>query len=197
MSTDNSLAQPAPDRELPVNDPDPVYSLIDTHADELDLPARAVETATDLFAQAYRENSLVGRGSRIGVAAAIRVACQQHTVPRSLDEIAAVTESDTKLIAREARKIQYITGQHTTPVDPRDYVDHWADKLNVVDETRRKAVDLLDDVNPSRAPSAAAAGVLWAALAPRDENITQSDIAEATQISAYALREVQNDVTKY
>lgn len=196
MSTDNSPVQnPAVEPKLLVTNPDKVYRLINEHTDKLDLPVSVTETATDLFRRAYQEMSLSARGTEIAVAAVTKIACRLNGVARSLGEIAAVSGSDAKLIAREARKIESVTGEYTTPVPARIYAEHWGDKLGLDRDTRREAIALLGDTNPGRAPAAAAAGALWAVLAQRDDrDVTQDDIVEATYTSAYTLREVQGDI---
>lgn len=193
MSTD--IPSPGPTQDLPVTDTDRVYDLINEHTNILDLPLPVVKTAIDLFRSTYERTSLEGRGSTIGVAAAVRVACQIRSVARSLDEIAAVTDSDPTLIAREAQKIKDMTGKHTTPVPPESFVEHWGQNLGIDQDTRQKATELLADVRPERAPSAAAAGTLWSVLADTDEpDVTQDRIVQKTYTSAYTLREVRNDV---
>ncbi|SDY91958.1 transcription initiation factor IIB family protein [Halopenitus persicus] len=193
MSTNIPSSDPIHD--LPVTDTDRVYDLIDEHADTLDLSPPVVKTIIDLFGRAYERTSLAGRGSIVGVAAAVRVACQLHDEPRSISEIAAVTDAKEKLIARESQKIQHVTGEHTTPTDAQTYLDHWTDKLDADTETRHNAADLLNEVHFLRTPAAAAAGALWAALASQnDRNINQEDIVRETHTSAYTLRKVQSDI---
>lgn len=193
MSTD--IPPPGPTQDLPVTDTDRIYDLVDDHTDILDLPLPVVKTAIDLFRGTYERASLAGRGSMIGVAAAVRVSCQMRGVARSLDEIAAVTDSDPTLIAREAKKIEDMTDKHTTPVPPESFVEHWGQNLGIDQDTRQKATELLADVRPERAPSAAAAGTLWSVLADNDESdVTQDSVVQETHTSAYTLREVRNDV---
>ena len=192
MTTDISSSNPS--QNLPVTDTSRVHDLIDEHADILDLPSTVVVTAIDLFRSTYERTSLAGRGYTIGVAAAVRVACQMKGVARSLDEIAAVTDSDPTLIARETRKIKDVIGEHTTPVPPEIFVNHWVRKLEIDDDTRQEAVELLSDISPERAPSAAAAGALWSAIADDERPVTQEDIVQETYTSAYTLRKVRDDV---
>ena len=196
MSTDNTPVQnPAVELELLVTNPDKVYRLINDHTNKLDLPVSVTETVTDLFRRAYQEMSLSARGTEIAVAAVTKIACRLHGIARSLGEIAAVSGSDAKLIDREARKIESVTGEYTTPVPVRVYAEHWGDKLGLDQAPQREAIALLGNTNPGRAPAAAAAGALWTVLASQDDrDVTQHDIVEATYTSAYTLREVQSDI---
>lgn len=184
-------------QDLPVTDPDKISDLIFKHTNSLDLPPTVVEAAIDLFSSMYEQASLAGRGSTIGVAAAVRVACQMRGIPRSLSEIAAVTDSDRTLIARETQKIKDVTGEHTTPVSPDLFVSYWGRKLDLDYDIQQEATKLLADIGPERASSAAAAGALWAVLAPRDDrDITQKEISQKTHTSTFTLREVQHDLTE-
>lgn len=193
MSTD--ILAPDLIRDLPVSDTDRVYDLIDEYTDTLDLPSIVIETAINLFRRAYEQTSLAGRGFTIGVAATVRVACQMRGVARSLNEIAAVTDSDPTLIARESRKIKDLTDENTTPVSPELFVNHWGRKLGLDDDTQQEATELLTDISPERAPAAAAAGALWSVIAPRNSrDITQSEIGRETHTSTFTLREVQYEL---
>lgn len=195
MSTDTP--PPGLTQDLPVTDTDRVYDLIDEHTDILDLSSTVVKTTIDLFRSTYERTSLAGRGSTIGVAAAVRVACQMTGVARSLDEIATVTDSDPTLIAREAQKIRDVTGKHTTPVPSEFFVNYWGRKLEIDHDTRQEAAELLADIRFGRSPAAAAAGALWTVITSRDDqNITQNEISRKTHTSTFTLREVQHELSR-
>ncbi|TKX79920.1 transcription initiation factor IIB family protein [Halorubrum sp. SD626R] len=184
-------------QSLPITDTERIYYLIDEHTNILDLPSTVVKTTSNLFRSAYERTSLAGRGSTIGVAAAVRVACQMRGVARSLDEIATVTDSDPTLIAREAQKIRDVTGNHTTPVSPAFFVNHWGQKLGIDHNTRQEATELLADIRFGRSPAAAAAGALWTVIASRDDqDMTQNEISRKTHTSTFTLREVQQDLSR-
>lgn len=74
---DSPVAVPAPQSwDLPVRNDEKAWRIIEEHSAELDLPISVLASSIDLFTKMYSECDTVGRGILAGVAASVRVACQ-------------------------------------------------------------------------------------------------------------------------
>lgn len=173
--------------------------LFEIYQDDLDVPVGAIIRAGELLDEAVEAGLTRSRCYRTVIAALTLLACRENDVPRVAEDFAAVTykhgdQLDPKDIRKEARKIKRELELFITPTTPESYLDYYADRLNVTDETREKAKDLLDlaeerGLTNGPAPTSIAAGALDAARRLTDDDIYQSDIAEVSHVSTAQFRE--------
>lgn len=173
--------------------------LFQTYQEELNIPIGTIIRAGEILDEAHDEGLTRSRCYRTVIAAIVLLACRENNIPRVSDDFAAVTRKnddtlDPKDIGKESRKIKRELGLHITPTSADAYLDYYADELNVSDETRSKAKELLNyaeeqGISKGPAPTSLAAGALDAARRLTDDDIVQTDIANVSHVSIAQFRE--------
>ena len=113
--------------------------------------------------------------------AAVYAAARQAGIPRSLDEIEAVSRVERVPIMRTYRYVTRELNLMIPPSDPIDYVPRFASELEVSDDVEREACDLLETAieegYPSgKSPVGLAASVLYADALVANKRITQKRV---------------------
>ncbi|ELZ14441.1 transcription factor TFIIB cyclin-related protein [Natrinema thermotolerans DSM 11552] len=162
----------------------------------LGLPGHVEETACVMFKQCVDRDLMRGRSIEGMATACITLAARQCGTPRQPGDVYDVSrlqdpsrvDSDVRYVAREL-------GVEAAPADPREYVPGYVDNLDVDDPAavRGTAVDMLDaaekeNVHSGRAPTALAAGAVYAATVIHIDGVTQVDVAQATDASVVTVR---------
>jgi len=129
-----------------------------------------------------------------GVAtAAVYAAARQAGIPRSLDEVAAVSRVDDMEFKRTYRYIVRELSLEVQPADPTDYVPRFAADLGVSEEAERRARELLEagtraGIHSGKSPVGLAAAALYAAALLTNEKLTQGQVSAVTDVSEVTIR---------
>jgi len=166
---------------------------IDRMASALGLPQQVRETASVIYRRALDENLLPGRSIEGVATAAVYASARQAGVPRSLDEIAAVSRVDKSEIARTYRYVVRELGLKVEPADPESYVPRFASDLGLSEETGNRARSLLrgakeQGIHSGKSPVGLAAAAVYAAALLTNEKTTQAAVSEVADISEVTIR---------
>ena len=166
---------------------------IDRMASALGLPDNVRETASVIYRQALDQDMLPGRSIEGMATASLQAAARMEQVPRSIDEIAAVSRVDAEEFKRAYRYINRELKLEIKPADPVQYVPRFASDLDVPDETERLARELLEDakkqnVHSGKSPVGLAAAALYAAGMLTNLDVTQAEVSEVTDMSEVTIR---------
>lgn len=168
--------------------------------DKASLTDATIEKAAYYYRKALDKNLIKGRSIEGMVIASVYVACREMRVPRTLDEISKVINSDLTFVSRCYRllvrhlKLQALPAVHTS-----SYLSKIASKAGVSERTYRRALDMLTRVSKDhmalgKHPNALAVAVLYAACITERERITQEQIAVAAGTSMVTLRKRFSDI---
>jgi len=170
----------------------------DRLANKLDIPRDVRSEGTSLYRQVRREGKLPGRSVEEVVAATLYLACRDHGIPRSPDEIAAHSEYDRTTILRAAAFVEEVMGLNIPPTSPHMYVDKFGEELNLEEETIEQAKDLInnteEEVLSGVSPTGGAAGALYAAGQLTGEEPTQNSISNVANVSQVTVRHRYQDI---
>jgi len=166
---------------------------IDRMASALGLPETVRETASVIYRRALAEDLLPGRSIEGVATAAVYAAARQAGIPRSLDEVAAVSRVDDMEFKRTYRYIVRELSLSVQPADPADYVPRFAADLDLSEESRRRARELLEagkleGVHSGKSPVGLAAAAIYAAALLTNEKLTQSQVSDVTDVSEVTIR---------
>jgi len=166
---------------------------IDRMASALGLPDNVRETASVIYRRALDENLLPGRSIEGVATAAVYAAARQANVPRSLDEINAVSRVEKSEIARTYRYVVRELGLEVKPADPESYVPRFASELDLSEEAEHRARTLLSHakeqgVHSGKSPVGLAAAAVYAAALLANEKVTQSEVSDVANISEVTIR---------
>ena len=166
---------------------------IERMASALGLPENVRETASVIYRQALDQDLLPGRSIEGIATASLQAAARMEQVPRSIDEIAAVTRVDAEEFKRAYRYINRELKLEIKPADPLEYLPRFASELDVPDETERRSRDLLEqgkkqNVHSGKSPVGLAAAAIYAAAQLTNVDLTQSEVSDATDMSEVTIR---------
>jgi transcription initiation factor TFIIB len=170
-------------------------SELDRIASQLKLPRHVEEEAARLYREAVRKGLIRGRSIEAVIAACVYAACRLLKVPRTLDEIADISRVDKKEIGRSFRFIA--RHLNLTPkklfVKPTDYVNKFADELELSEKVRRRATEILEEaykrgLTSGKSPAGLVAAALYIAGLLEGEKRTQREVAEVARVTEVTVR---------
>jgi len=166
---------------------------IDRMASALGLPENVRETASVIYRRALEEDLLPGRSIEAMATASLYAAARQANTPRSLDECAKVSRVDQQSFARAYRYIVSELGLAVEPADPASYLPRFVSDLDLSEEVKRLARELLEtarqeSVHSGKSPVGLAAASIYAAALLTNERVTQSAVGEVTEVSEVTIR---------
>jgi transcription initiation factor TFIIB len=112
-------------------------------------------------------------------------ACRQEGIPRSLEEISDVSRVERKEIGRTYRYVSQELGLEMEPVDPKQYVPRFCSELELSEEVKAKAEEIITETAEQgllsgKSPTGYAAAAIYAASLLCNEKKTQREVAEVT-----------------
>jgi transcription initiation factor TFIIB len=172
---------------------------IDRMASALGIPDSVRETAGVIYRRALDEGLLPGRSIEGVATAALYAATRVGGVARTVDEVTAVSRVGDLRVMRAYRYLVRELALQIPPTEPMEYVGRVASNLGCRDETERRARELLDTatakgVHSGKHPAGIAASALYAAGLLCDEQLTQSAVSEAADISEVTIRSRYREV---
>jgi transcription initiation factor TFIIB len=159
----------------------------------LGVPKDIRETASVIYRRALSENLLPGRSIEAISTAALYGAIRQIGLPRSVDEVAAVSRVDGMEFKRGYRYIVQELNLEIGPPDPEQYVSRFASDLDVSEEVEQRARELIRTAkehaaHSGKSPVGLAAAALYAASILANEKLTQDEVSEVTDVSTVTIR---------
>ncbi|MEZ3144926.1 transcription initiation factor IIB family protein [Halobaculum sp. MBLA0143] len=166
---------------------------IERMASALGLPENVRETASVIYRRALEDDLLPGRSIEGIATASLHAAARMAGVPRSIDEVARVSRVDEETFQRAYRYIVKELELEVQPADPAEYLPRFASRLDISDETERRARELLTvgkeaAVHSGKSPVGLAAAALYAAGVLTNADLTQREVSEVTDISEVTIR---------
>jgi len=168
-------------------------SELDRLSDRLHLPHAIQERAAVTYRKALKEGLVQGRSISSMVAASLYVACRVTQTPRTLAEVSLYSPVDKKEISRCYRILLKELEFHMPVPKAQRRVPKIASKVEVGEETLRKAIEILGDadrlkITVGKDPMGLAAAALYLACTMNGENRTQKDIACAAEVTEVTIR---------
>jgi len=162
-------------------------------ASALGLAEPVRETAGVLYRRAVEEGLLPGRSIEGMATACLYAAAREHETPRPLSEISTVSRVEELRVQRAYRYLSRELELGIAPADPNHYVRQFASRLDVTDETERRARELLtlaksQSVHSGKSPAGLAAGAIYGATRLTGEHLTQATVSDETHVSQVTIR---------
>jgi transcription initiation factor TFIIB len=166
---------------------------IDRMASALAIPENVREVASVIDRRALAEDLLPGRSIEGVATASLYAAARRIGIPRTVDEVAAVSRIDEEAFKRAYRYIVRELDLEIEPPDSDQYVPRFSSELELSAETEWRASRLLDvaraeNLHSGRSPVGLAAAAIYAASLLTNESVTQHEVSEATDISTVTIR---------
>lgn len=170
-------------------------------SERLYIPSSVHEMAAVIYRKALHGDLIRGRCIAVMVAGSLYAACRFTKIPRTLNEITEASLRDRKEIARAYRMIVRNLKMKMPIDNPLDYVTKIAEKAGVSSEVEGLAIKIIRDAKSKHAtmgkdPSGLAATALYIASKIKKENITQSRLAKAADLTEVTIRNRKKDLMK-
>ncbi len=165
----------------------------DRMASALGVPGSVREVASVIYRRALNEDLIRGRSIEGIATAALYAACRQEGIPRSLDEVTEVSRVERKEIGRTYRYLSGELGLEMQPVDPKKYVPRFCSALDVSEEVRTKAEQIIETTAEEgllsgKSPTGYAAAAIYAASLLCNEKKTQREVADVAAVTEVTIR---------
>lgn len=159
----------------------------------LGLPDPVAEESARLYEKAVESDLVKGRSLEAVVLALIYAVARKQGAPRTLEEVAEVSDLDSKEIGSTYRYLSRELDLDVSPADPEDYIPRFADRLDLSAETRAKAREIVDRARRNnllvgRRRTGIAAAALYMAGLLKGEKRTQVEVAEAAGVTVPTVR---------
>jgi transcription initiation factor TFIIB len=159
-----------------------------------------VEKAAYIYRRAQEQGLVRGRTMRAVMGAAIYIVQREMGISGTLDDIIRATNTKEKDLARAYRILIQELDLKVPMVDPVKCVSRVANKANISERTKRKAMNMIYDVVKSglaagKDPMGLAASVLYVSCVNSGEVKSQAAIADAAGVSEVTLRKNQRLIT--
>jgi len=177
------------------------FAILSTIKDKLSLSDTLIEKAAYNYRKALDKKIIKGRSIRALIVAAVYASCRDMSVPRTLEEISVVANTDAIFAGKCYRLLVRNLELRLPVIDSNKYLARILNKAKVSEKTCRSALDMLstiknDPISHGKDPNALAVAVLYAACVREGENVSQAQVAVAGDISIVTLRKRFQDVRK-
>ena len=173
---------------------------LNTLRDKLGLSDTLVEKSAYLYRKAQERGLIRGRTVDGIMTAAVYIACRETGTPKSLEDISIVSNLKRKDITRCYRRLVFDLDIKIPIIDPMKCIVKVANKLGLSEKTKHRAMNLMTyaikmEINAGKIPMGLAATVLYASCMKTGENVSQTNIAEASGVTEVTIRNRFKDLT--
>ncbi len=160
---------------------------------KLGLPDNVIEKAAYVYRKVQQLGMVKGRTIDATLSASIYVASRESGVPRTLAEIASLSNISHKELSRVYRLIVLNLDLKVPLIDPVKCIAKIANKMEVSEKTKRHAISYMHNVIATgiaagKDPMGIAGAVLYLSCIQSDEHRTQLDFAAASGVTEVTLR---------
>lgn len=169
------------------------FSELDRLADKLNVSEAVIEKSAYIYRKALEKGLVRGRSISALIAASLYAACRDTETPRTLKDIAAVSNVKKKDVARCYRLLLREMDLKMPVVNPTKCIARIASKAGLSEKTKRRALEILKKateakISAGKDPMGLAAAALYVACVLEGENKTQKDVAEAAGVTEVTIR---------
>jgi transcription initiation factor TFIIB len=169
------------------------FGELDRLADKLNVSDAIVEKAAYVYRKAVEKKLVQGRSISAILAASLYAAFRDTETPRTLKDVASVSNVKKKDLARAYRTLLREMDLRMPVADPIKCVSRIASKAGLTERTKRRAIEILrlaheTGSSAGKDPMGLAAAALYVACVMENENKTQKDVAEAAGVTEVTIR---------
>ena len=177
------------------------FSILIRIKDKLSLSETIIEKSAYYYRKILDQNLIKGRSIRGFVVACVYVSCREMNVPRTIEEIAEISNTDKIFAGKCYRLLVRKLKVRLPSIDSTSHLARIANKAGISERTLRHAVQMMsqikdDPISFGKDPCAIAVAVLYGACLDKGEKTSQSRISLAGNVSVVTLRKRFLDIKK-
>ncbi|MDG7007699.1 MAG: transcription initiation factor IIB [Nitrososphaerota archaeon] len=169
------------------------FSELRRSADKLAVSDAVTEKAAYYYRKALERNLVRGRSIAAMMAASLYAACRDGEIPRTLKDVAAVSNVKKKDLARSYRLLHREMDFRMPVADASRCISGIASRAGMSEKTQRRAREILfrakqTGISAGKDPMGMAASALYVACMLEGEGKTQKDVADAAKVTEVTIR---------
>ena len=169
--------------------------------DKLSLSDTIVEKSAYYYRKILDQNLIKGRSIKGFVVACVYASCREMNVPRTIEEIAEISDADKIFAGKCYRLLVRKLKVRLPSIDSTSHLARIANNANISEKTLRHAIQMMsqikdDPISFGKDPCAIAVAVLYGACLEKGEKTSQSRISLAGNVSVVTLRKRFLDIKK-
>ncbi|QQG48864.1 MAG: transcription initiation factor IIB [archaeon] len=169
------------------------FSELRRYTDKLNVSDAVTEKAAYFYRKALERGLVRGRSITAIMAASLYAACRDGEIPRTLKDVAAVTNVKKKDLARSYRLLHREMDFKMPVAEASRCVSGIASRAKMSEKTQRRAREILFmakkmGISAGKDPMGLAASALYVACTLEGEEKTQKDVAEAAGVTEVTIR---------
>ena len=169
--------------------------------DKLSLSDTIVEKSAYYYRKILDQNLIKGRSIKGFVVACVYASCREMNVPRTIEEIAEISDTDKIFAGKCYRLLVRKLKVRLPSIDSTSHLARIANNANISEKTLRHAIQMMsqikdDPISFGKDPCAIAVAVLYGACLEKGEKTSQSKISLAGNVSVVTLRKRFLDIKK-
>jgi len=167
----------------------------------LGLPDSVTEKIAYLYRKILEKGLIRGRTIKGAMAVATYIACREMEIPRTLKEIADISNLKEREIARVYRKVMFELDLKIPQDDPIKKIIRIGNTCRASEKAKRYAVKMMAEIikkgiSAGKNPMGLAGAVLYVSCKNHNESITQRKIAEAAGVTEVTIRHDLDSIMK-
>lgn len=175
------------------------FNELDKIKDKLALSDATVEKSAYIYRKAQEKGLAPGRTISSKLIAATYIACREMGTPKTLSEIAKISDSKRKYLARTYRLLVTELDLKIPTIDPLKRVVRIANELTLSEKTKRQAIVIMkevirSEVSAGKGPMGLAATVVSLGCHVTGETRTQRQIAYAAGVTEVTIRNISKQL---
>jgi transcription initiation factor TFIIB len=169
--------------------------------DKLSLSETIVEKSAYYYRKILDQNLIKGRSIKGFVVACVYASCREMNVPRTIEEIAEISDADKIFAGKCYRLLVRRLKVRLPSIDSTSHLARIANNAGISERTLRHAVQMMaqvkdDPISFGKDPCAIAVAVLYGACLDKGEKTSQSRISLSGNVSVVTLRKRFLDIKK-
>jgi transcription initiation factor TFIIB len=160
---------------------------------ELGLPNSVIEKAAYIYRKMLEKDLIKKTTITTAITVASYIACRELKIPRTLDELALISNTDKKILMKFYRYVILELDIKIPQLDLLKMIVKIANICKISEKTKRYALIILNELIEknlfaSKNPYGLAGAIIYFACKRNDEHIIQYKIANATGVTIIAIR---------
>jgi transcription initiation factor TFIIB len=177
------------------------FSQLDILKSSLGLPDSVIEKVAYLYRKIQERGMVRGRTIKGVLAVASYIACREMEIPRTLKEIAVISNVREKEISRIYRKVMVELDLKMPQVDLMRIIVKIANKCGISEKSKRYAMKIMNEITKKgitvgKHPMGIAGAVLYFSCKNFGEDITQGQIAKVAGVTEVTIRHDLDSIMK-
>jgi transcription initiation factor TFIIB len=161
--------------------------------DKLSLPDSVIEKAAYIYRKIQEKKLANGIQIKLPITVALYISCREMEIPRTLKELAEISNADEKYLSKFYRKVIFELDLKVPQADPLKMILKIANVCKTSEKTKRDAIRLMNEIIKrklitSKDPMGLAGAIVYMADKINGEHIIQYQIANATGVTLVTIR---------